>query len=45
MTPDIRRDPLYDEPINIDMEPEEALDLLLSDERQEPEASEEESSD
>ncbi|MHB8682053.1 MAG: hypothetical protein ACYDA2_08165 [Acidimicrobiales bacterium] len=30
MTPDIRRDPEYDEPVNIDMEPEEALNVLLS---------------
>lgn len=32
VTPDIRKDPLYDEPVNIDMEPEEAFDALLADE-------------
>jgi hypothetical protein len=30
MTPDIRSDPQYDEPVNIEMEPEEALPLLLA---------------
>ena len=30
MAPDIRRDPEYDEPVNIDLEPEEALGVLLS---------------
>jgi len=27
--PEIRKDPLYDEPVNIDMDPEEALKLML----------------
>ena len=40
MAPDIRKDPLYDEPVNIDMEPEEALTVLLG-----PEDSDEESQD
>ena len=30
MAPDISRDPLYDETVNIDLEPEDALDVLLS---------------
>jgi hypothetical protein len=29
MSPDIRKDPLYDEPVNIDLEPEEAFATLL----------------
>jgi hypothetical protein len=29
MTPDIRQDPQYDEPVNIEMDPEEALKTLL----------------
>ena len=28
--PSIQNDPLYDEPVNIDMEPEEALKLVLT---------------
>jgi hypothetical protein len=36
--PDIRKDPLYDEPVNIEMEPEEALKRLLQVERQEDES-------
>jgi hypothetical protein len=27
--PSIQKDPLYDEPVNIDMEPEEALQIVL----------------
>lgn len=38
MAPDIRKDPLYDEPVNIDMDPEEAIALLTGDE---PESDEE----
>lgn len=29
MSPDIRKDPQYDEPVNIDLEPEEAFAVLL----------------
>jgi len=29
VVPNIRQDPLYDEPVNIDMEPEEALRIVL----------------
>lgn len=36
--PDIRKDPLYDEPVNIDMDPEEALKLLLNTEVRDDEA-------
>jgi hypothetical protein len=36
--PDIRKDPLYDEPVNIEMDPEEALKLLLQVERHEDES-------
>jgi hypothetical protein len=28
--PDIRKDPLYDEPVNIDAEPDEALRIVLN---------------
>jgi hypothetical protein len=35
--PDIRKDPLYDEEVNIELDPEEALKLLLQVERQEDE--------
>lgn len=31
--PDIRKNPLYDEPVKIDMEPEEALKVVLQVER------------
>jgi hypothetical protein len=31
--PDIRKDPLYDEPVNIDLDPEEGLKMLLQVER------------
>jgi hypothetical protein len=31
--PRLQNDPLYDEPVNIDMEPEEALQVLLGVER------------
>jgi hypothetical protein len=34
--PNIRKDPLYDEPVNIDMDPEEALKLLLAPTKKEP---------
>lgn len=37
MAPDIRRDPEYDEPVNIDLEPEEAMGILLADESDEDE--------
>ncbi len=36
--PDIRKDPLYDEEVNIEMDPEEALKLLLQVERHEDES-------
>ena len=36
--PDIRKDPLYDEPVNIELDPEEALKRLLQVERQEDES-------
>jgi hypothetical protein len=34
VSPDIRTDPLYDEPVNIDLEPEEAFAILLADEHE-----------
>jgi hypothetical protein len=37
MTPDIRKDPLYDEPVNIGVEPEEAFAVLLGDDDNEEE--------
>lgn len=36
--PDIRKDPLYDQPVMIELDPEEALKLLLQTERQEDES-------
>ena len=40
MAPDIRKDPQYDEPVNIDLEPEEAFTMLLADEPEEGESEE-----
>jgi hypothetical protein len=40
VAPDIRKDPQYDEPVNIDMEPEEAMTTLLSDPPSEEESEE-----
>jgi hypothetical protein len=37
VSPDIRKDPLYEEPVNIDLEPEEAFGVLLGNDDNEEE--------